>query len=225
MFEFLYILFPLAGTYFYLNFPKKWTEHIAPSTINNFAIVHNALLQVFSMYTAATLTYALFKEGIVVRTNYYFEKEYIQTAMFYFYLSKYYEYIDTFILYAKKKTPIFLQTFHHTGAVIVWHIGYICKTDGLFFVCLLNSYVHSFMYLYYLLALLKVNVYKYRIYITSMQIAQLTFGAFALPFFYNGVETQQNKRVICIFGTYIVCLLFLFGKFMWENYFGKVKSN
>jgi len=58
-----------------------------------------------------------------------------------------------------------------------------------------------------------------------MQIAQLTFGAFALPFFYNGVETQQNKRVICIFGTYIVCLLFLFGKFMWENYFGKVKSN
>lgn len=225
MFEFLYILFPIAGTYFYLNFPKKWVENISPSTINNFAIVHNALLQVFSMCTAATLTYALFKEGIVVKTNYYFEKEYIQTTMFYFYLSKYYEYIDTFILYAKKKTPIFLQTFHHTGAVVVWHIGYICKTDGLFFVCLLNSYVHSFMYLYYFLTLLKVNLYKYRIYITTLQIAQLTFGAIALPFFYNGVETQQNKRVICIFDVYIVCLLFLFGKFMWENYFCRVKSD
>jgi hypothetical protein len=54
-----------------------------------------------------------------------------------------------------------------------------------------------------------------------MQIVQLTFGAIALPFFYNCVETQQNKRVICIFDAYIVCLLFLFGKFMLENYFCK----
>jgi len=225
MLEYWHMIFPVAGTYFYLNFPKRWVENFPPSTITNFAIVHNALLQVFSMYIAATLTYALFKEGIIPRTNYYFDKEYIQTAMFYFYLSKYYEYVDTFILYAKKKTPIFLQTFHHTGAVIVWHIGYVCKTDGLFFVCLLNSYVHSFMYLYYLLTLLKINVHKYRFYITSMQIAQLTFGALALPLFYNCVETQQNKRVICIFDAYIGCLLFLFGKFMLENYFCKVKTD
>jgi len=58
-----------------------------------------------------------------------------------------------------------------------------------------------------------------------MQIAQLTFGAIALPLFYNCVETQQNKWVICIFDTYIGCLLFLFGKFMLQNYFGKVKSD
>lgn len=58
-----------------------------------------------------------------------------------------------------------------------------------------------------------------------MQIAQLTFGAIALPFLYNGVETQQNKWVICIFDIYIICLLFLFGKFMLKNYFYIVKCN
>jgi hypothetical protein len=225
MLEHWHSIFPLLGTYFYLNFPKSAVEHFSPSTITNFALVHNAFLQLFSMYIAATLTYALFKEGIVPRTNYYFEKDYIKTAMFYFYLSKYYEYIDTFILYAKKKTPIFLQTFHHSGAVIVWHLGYVYKTDGLFFVCLLNSYVHSFMYLYYFLTLLKVSVHKCKIYITSMQIAQLAFGAIALPLFYYEIETQQNKRVICAFDIYIICLLVLFGKFMLDNYYNKVKSD
>jgi hypothetical protein len=224
MLEIFYTIFPLAGTYFYLYFPKKWVQNISPSTINNFAIAHNAFLQVFSMYTAANLTYALFSRGLILKSNYYFEQEHTQTIMFYFYLSKYYEYIDTFILYAKKKKPLFLQTFHHTGAVLVWHLGYICKTDGLFFVCLLNSYVHSFMYFYYLLTLLKINVHKYRIYITTMQIAQLIFGAIALPFFYYGLESQKNKLVICIFDIYIFFLIFLFAKFMLENYFAKVKS-
>ena len=224
MLEYWNAIFPIAGTYFYLNFPKRWVEHFSTETITNFAIVHNAVLQVFSMYIAATLTRGLFKEGIVAKTNYYFDKDYIQTAMFYFYLSKYYEYIDTFILYAKKKTPIFLQTFHHSGAVIVWHLGYVCRTDSLFFACLLNSYVHSFMYLYYFLTLLKVNVYKYKFYITSLQIAQLTLCVFTMPFFYYEKESQQNKWVICIFNAYVICLLLLFGKFMLENYFCKVKT-
>jgi len=74
------------------------------------------------------------------------------------------------------------------------------------------------MYLYYLLALLKIDVYKYRMYITSLQIGQLLSGSIMLPYFFYTLETSQNKIVIIIFDVYIVCLLYLFSEFMAKNY-------
>jgi hypothetical protein len=37
------------------------------------------------------------------------------TWVFHFYLSKYYEFVDTWIILLKDKKPMFLQTFHHAG--------------------------------------------------------------------------------------------------------------
>jgi hypothetical protein len=214
---------PLLGTLFYIYFPKNSVKELHPSIVNNYAIVHNAFLQIFSMYVACSLLYALYKYGIVTERNYYFQHKHVDNVMYYFYLSKYYEYIDTFILYAKKREPIFLQKFHHLGAVMVWHLGYIHKCEGMLFVCLWNSVVHSFMYLYYLLSLLKMNVHKYRVYITTLQILQLLSGSIMLPYFFYTIETVENKMVICIFDVYIVCLLYLFSEFMWKNYLQKGK--
>ena len=41
------------------------------------------------------------------------------TWVFHFYLSKYYEFIDTWIILLKDKKPMFLQTFHHAGIVLL----------------------------------------------------------------------------------------------------------
>jgi hypothetical protein len=211
-------VYPLLGSLCYIFFPKWLLQDISPNIIKNYAIMHNACLQLFSVYVASSLLYALYKYGIVTERNYYFQHKHIDNVIFYFYLSKYYEYVDTLILYAKNKQPIFLQKFHHLGAVVVWHLGYVNKCEGMLFVCLWNSVVHSMMYLYYLLALLKIDVYKYRIYITSLQIGQLFSGSILLPYYFYTIESSQNKTVIIIFDVYIVCLLYLFSEFMVKNY-------
>jgi fatty acid elongase 3 len=70
-------------------------------------------------------------------------------ALYVFYLSKFYELIDTMILALKKKTIIFLHWYHHAIVVLsVWS-----WMEARFAVCmfamLLNTFVHIWMYWYY----------------------------------------------------------------------------
>jgi len=214
------ILYPLAGTYLYINFPRKNVENIPGRALVNFSAIHNLILSVFSFCTFIFLMSNLVNYGIVTDRGYYFSKPHVDTVLHLFYLSKYYEYIDTWILYAKKRDPIFLQKYHHVGAVIVWYLGYICKFDGVFFASLLNSGVHTIMYMYYFLTVMNSNapIRNAKVYITSMQIGQLVYGAFALPFYYYAVETTSNRIVIWIFDAYIGGLIYLFCQFMIKTY-------
>jgi hypothetical protein len=144
----------------------------------------------------------------------------IDDLLFWFYISKYYEFIDTFILYAKKRDPIFLQKFHHMGASMLWHLGYVYKVDAIYFASLLNSGVHSIMYLYYLCCMfpdINNKIRKYKIYVTIIQIAQLTYGAFAIPWYYYGIENNSNKCIIIIFDVYIGVLLVLFSQYFYTQ--------
>jgi hypothetical protein len=124
-------------------------------------------------------------------------------------------------LICKKKDPIFLQKFHHVGATFVWHLGYIYEFEGVYFASLINSGIHTIMYGYYFLSLfdnIRPMINKYKIYITSAQVAQLAFGFVALPLFYYSKESLVNQRVIIVFDTYIACLIGLFLQFMIKNY-------
>jgi len=214
------ILYPLAGTYLYVKFPRKIVENIPERAIVNFSAIHNLVLSMFSICTFIFLMSNLVSYGIVVNRGYYFSKPHVDTVLHCFYLSKYYEYIDTWILYAKKRDPIFLQKYHHIGAVIVWYLGYICKFDGVFFASLLNSGVHTVMYFYYFLTVVNPNapIRNAKVYITTMQIGQLVYGAFALPCYYYAVERTVNRAVILIFDVYICGLIYLFCQFMIQNY-------
>jgi hypothetical protein len=83
------------------------------------------------------------------------------------------------------------------------------------------------MYAYYFCTLfpyLSIKLCKYKVYITTAQIGQLVYGAFALPWFYYSLETTQNKVSIILCDIYISILLVLFGKFMINNYFDKKKK-
>jgi uncharacterized membrane protein (DUF2068 family) len=67
-------------------------------------------------------------------------------------------------------------------------------------------------------------VNKYRVYITTLQLAQLVSGSIMLPYYFYEVETVKNKIVIVVFDIYIICLIYLFGEFMHENYLQKQKN-
>jgi GNS1/SUR4 family len=217
----LHLTFPALGTIAYINIPKQRLESIPNNYIVIFSFFHNLLLHIFSLYIFSNLITEIIINGAIVEKNYYCSKPHIKRLLFYFYISKYYEYIDTMILYAKGKKPIFLQKFHHIGAVVVWHLGYMYRFDGVFYASLINSGVHTIMYFYYLLSLLpNTNQYirKYKVYITSIQVAQLAYGAAALPLYYYPIETDVNKNVILTFDLYICCLIILFLHFMLKNY-------
>jgi len=99
-----------------------------------------------------------------------------------FYLSKFLETIDTIIMLLRKKEEqiSFLHVYHHFSVIILWWIGARFVPGGdAYWSAMQNSFVHTVMYSYYLLAALDFNVW-WKSYITQLQMAQ---------FFLNIVHT------------------------------------
>ena len=222
----LHLLVPAIATYGYLNLPKDRLRSIPDNVVYGVSIFHNLGLHAFSLYHFCHFLSILFQYGVIAGRGVYFDIPGADALLLSFYLSKYYEYMDTAILYAKGKEPIFLQKFHHVGAAVVWHLGYVYRFDGVYFASLINSGIHTVMYLYYLLSMFPMvrrHLAGYKVYITSAQVAQLGFGAVALPWYYYGVESAWNRGVIWVFDIYIGCLLILFLRFMVVNYWSRRK--
>lgn len=62
-----------------------------------------------------------------------------------FYLSKFYEVIDTFIILAKGKKSSFLQTYHHAGAMLSMWAGIRYMSPPIWMFVLVNSAIHAIM--------------------------------------------------------------------------------
>lgn len=62
-----------------------------------------------------------------------------------FYLSKFYEILDTFIIIAKGKRSSTLQTYHHAGAMICMWAGIRYMSPPIWLFVFLNSGVHALM--------------------------------------------------------------------------------
>jgi hypothetical protein len=62
-----------------------------------------------------------------------------------FYLSKFYEVLDTFIILAKGKRSSTLQTYHHTGAMMCMWAGIRYMSPPIWMFAFLNSGIHAMM--------------------------------------------------------------------------------
>ncbi|KAE8578240.1 hypothetical protein XENTR_v10023414 [Xenopus tropicalis] len=140
-----------------------------------------------------------------------------------FFFSKVIELLDTiFFIMRKKFNQIsFLHVYHHATMIFNWWAGVKYVAGGqAFFIGMLNSFVHIFMYLYYGLAVLGPKVQKYlwwKRYLTLLQLTQ--FGAIALHSGYNLVTDCPfpdgfNAAVFA----YIVSLIILFLNFYYQTY-------
>ncbi|KAK5704776.1 hypothetical protein LTR17_021589 [Elasticomyces elasticus] len=95
-----------------------------------------------------------------------------------FYVSKFYEVLDTFIILAKGKRSATLQTYHHAGAMLCMWAGIRYMSPPIWMFVFINSAIHAMMYTYFTFSALgyKVPQGLKRI-LTSLQIAQFVFGA------------------------------------------------
>jgi hypothetical protein len=211
-------LSPLLAIACYLAYPKQL--RINPTVLHVLSIAHNGLLVAFNAWTFVSLSQILYTHGLIFESNYYFQNPYFDTVIFWFYISKYYEFFDTFLLYLNGKSPIFLQKFHHIGAVICWHLGYIYKVDAIWIPSIANAFVHTIMYSYYVGCLLKINHVRFiKKYITSLQLTQLFFPNFICLYYYAPpIETAFNYNIIKIFVAYVSVLIVLFAQFFYATY-------
>lgn len=95
-----------------------------------------------------------------------------------FYLSKFYEVLDTAIIIAKGKRSSTLQTYHHAGAMMCMWSGIRYMSPPIWMFVLVNSGIHALMYTYYTLTAFSVPVpQSLKKSLTTMQIIQFLVGA------------------------------------------------
>lgn len=192
-----------------------------------FVIFHNLLLMVFSLLTFYHTAIILFNQFTSSQPfgDKFCDKNqqaWRQGIFFWgwlFYLSKYYEMIDTAIILIKGKVPSFLQSYHHAGAIIgMWTLT-ANNTPGAWIFITLNSFIHTIMYSYYILTTLGYKPTGKK-YITYMQIAQFVVGiSIALVYILlpNCQTPAQNLSIMFNLG-YVTPLIFLFYQFAQNSY-------
>ncbi|KAG7127319.1 Elongation of fatty acids protein sre1 like [Verticillium longisporum] len=95
-----------------------------------------------------------------------------------FYLSKFYEVLDTFIILAKGKLSSTLQTYHHAGAMMCMWAGMRYMSAPIWMFVLVNSFIHALMYTYYTITAFNIRVpTPIKRSLTTMQITQFLVGA------------------------------------------------
>jgi hypothetical protein len=62
-----------------------------------------------------------------------------------FYISKFYEVLDTLIILAKGKRSATLQTYHHSGAMLCMWAGIRYMSPPIWMFVFVNSFIHGLM--------------------------------------------------------------------------------
>jgi len=199
-----------------------------PFTMKYISALHNFFLFVISvvMFFGVILGVVdlYFKGGssaIMCNANGTYINSKLMFWIYVFYLTKPYEFVDTFIMIFKKRDLNFLHVWHHcTTFLLVWTTQ-IQAMNIQWISISANCFVHCFMYYYYFVSCLGYQVWWKR-YLTLLQIVQfiITFSlncywAYA---YYNGYNCAGT-----LFGFYfgmsiIFSFLLLFLKFYVDNY-------
>ena len=133
---------------------------------------------------------------------------------FIFYVSKFYEFVDTWILVLKGKPVSFLQVYHHTGIAFIMWCAVASHSAWLLFVVLLNSVIHTVMYSYYLLKTISPTTeIKAARYLTMAQIGQFftgILGSSGVFFLGSDCDTQSSRFALALMHIYGYGLIALF---------------
>jgi hypothetical protein len=195
-------------------------------------LVHNTILCVYSAWSFVGTMGVLVKSAQMYDTTFDWAcdtSDLIWTNGLYyygyiFYISKYYELIDTLIIILKKRRGSLLQVYHHAGVILCMYV--LVRTRGMptFIIVILNSFIHTIMYFYYAVTCLGIRV-PGKQYLTSLQILQFLVGTVGAGT-YIGVQGCMNdlqKAATAFNIAYVLVLIYLFNDFAKRTY-GTPKS-
>lgn len=135
--------------------PSKPASFTHTAAFKYLCVLHNSILALYSAWTFISVVPILHSrfsntaiptvERICCSNRQIFDDG-LERLTYYFYLSKYYEVIDTLIILARGKRSPLLQTYHHAGAMITMFAGAKYRATPIWLFVTFNSFIHSIMY-------------------------------------------------------------------------------
>mmetsp|Transcript_4546 Transcript_4546/g.11090 ORF Transcript_4546/g.11090 Transcript_4546/m.11090 type:complete len:2751 (-) Transcript_4546:1570-9822(-) len=189
--------------------------------------VYNLILAVFSFWSCVHMVYVMATElpHGVYGVGHYTSSMYGWISYF-FYLSKYVEFLDTYFLILCNRPVIWLQYLHHIGAPIdlaVWHNN---QVEGTWIYVVFNGFIHTVMYYYYACCIMKWP-FPWKQMITNLQLLQFVSGlCVVVPYAFNeDFWAVDAKRAAFFFNyAYVLMNLTLFINFYRQTYLLKKKN-
>lgn len=192
-----------------------------------FVQLHNIFLVGLSLYMCTGILYQAVANGYSFWGNNFNPSEKRMAEMIHiFYVSKMYEFIDTFIMILKgnMRQVSLLHVYHHLSiSMIWWSIVYVAPGGDAYYSAALNSFVHVVMYTYYFLAsaIGKNDKARKRYlwwgkYLTQLQMTQFVTMLFQAT--YNIKYKRYNSFLAQLLIVYMLSLLALFGNFYVQKY-------
>jgi fatty acid elongase 3 len=195
-------------------------------------IIHNFFLCFWSLYMVIQTGRWVYDEGSThgweglfcdsaALWNSFESRPYFYFYMFY--ISKYYEFIDTIILILRRKKLLTLHVWHHITTSLMHSMTYYHFVGVVWIGVMLNGTIHVFMYFYYGASELFSYQPWWKRYLTKAQITQFYLG---LLISYGWVYFKWYKQMPCS-GTYssfflpqliVVTFIFLFLSFYAASY-------
>jgi len=216
----------LYGIFFYLFVINFFYEHnFNFKYIKCVLFLHNVISILSSTYIFVGILKELYTHNYSIFGN---ELDITHNAlthyMWLFHLTKYYEFMDTFIMVLRNsyRQITFLHVYHHIStALYTWYMLYDHPGGDYYLGPLLNSWVHIWMYTYYLLASMmsKENRKKYlwwSQYLTKMQIVQ--FGVNISHSVYSLMYSPYRTPLYIIGFAHQLSFIVLFGHFYYQKY-------
>ncbi|ESO02220.1 hypothetical protein HELRODRAFT_188628 [Helobdella robusta] len=149
-----------------------------------------------------------------------------------FFFSKIVELADTvfFILRKKNSQVTFLHVYHHATMIINWWMAAKYVPIGQsFFVGVVNSFIHTLMYVYYALAALGPEMQKYlwwKKYMTKLQLIQFVL---VVSHTGNNLFYRMDCDYPWLYNTitfyYTWSMLFLFLNFYYQTYISRKRAD
>jgi len=184
--------------------------------------LHNLLLSVWSAAMFAGVT----GHGIVYFYKYNFDlyeimcdpyRHYTRGPfvfwLFIFYLSKYYEFLDTIFLLLRKSPLIFLHWYHHILTLSICWAGVQYRVHFAWMAMANNTAVHVLMYFYYFLTTIGQKDVWWKRYLTQMQMIQFCLngaGVCLWIFWHNTSSIGCNGDNHTVFWVFFANVTFLF---------------
>lgn len=203
------------------------------STFKKIALFHNIGICLFSLtasYSTWSITLSHVKqhgyENVLCDSTAWHDG--LNYWSFIFYLSKYWELFDSYLLVWKQRSPSFLQVYHHAMTIICAYMLHSSHSPVVFVFIGFNATVHTIMYAYYAATVLGFRM-KTKFLITVLQIVQFIVGnAIAISCFFirEGKCINQSQQVaITSIVTHAFILIALFVNFFRQTYLSKQRNS
>eukprot|EP01084_Bolivina_argentea_P097835 175871_1 len=197
--------------------------------------LHNVILAIFSGLTfinTAPIIYNIISEhGLYDGLCQQISASYTTTSygwwVHLFYLSKFYEFIDTWIVIARGRKPITLQVYHHCGAVIGMWLMMVVQSSASFWFVVENSFIHTIMYSYYGCSVIGIK-FRFKFIITMLQMLQFIIGLAGSTwqlFYCSSCARVEEQLTILYHTVYVTVLFYMFAQFYIATYNKKQLKN